>query len=233
MKLINILITLVVSGGLASVQAQHHLPATSNANINGGINSPTTSGNVDIEGVATITDKADDTTRKLHDILTSVKGIMEEEFGLATTVGDGSGRRLSKSHKSDKGIDIINDILLGLVVIVLLLVDFLGLGGYDSSMLYGLLGAGTGEEEDTADEITAAHHGHDGSSSKTAKSGGTDGSAKASKESKSVSCINSHSNTSVRINPGHSRCNSSADIESCIISLPYFDLSILLPLDVR
>ena len=98
MKLTNILITLVVSGGLASVQAQHHLPATSNANINGGINSPT-NGNIDIEGVAVITDKADDTTRKLHDILTSVKGIMEEEFGLTTTNGDGSGRRLSRATR--------------------------------------------------------------------------------------------------------------------------------------
>jgi hypothetical protein len=50
-----------------------------------------------------------------------------------------------------------------------------------------LLGS-TGEEEDTADEITAAHHG--GSSSKTAKSDeGTDGSAKAPKESKSVSIV--------------------------------------------
>ena len=185
MKLINI-ITLVVSGGFASVQAQHHLPATSKANINGGINSPTTSGNVDIKGVAVITDKADDTTRKLHDILTSVKGIMEEEFGLATAVGDGSGRRLSKSHKSDKGIGI-EEVLQGLVLgIVLLLAEIFGHEGYNTSMLNGLLGS-TGEEEDTADEITAAHHG--GSSSKTAKSGGTDGSAKASKESKSVSFV--------------------------------------------
>ena len=45
------------------------------------------------------------------------------------------------------------------------------------------------EEEDIADEITAAHHGHDGSSSKTAKSEGTNGSSKTSKESKSVSLL--------------------------------------------
>jgi len=142
---------------------------------------------VDIESVATISEEADDTARKLklHDVLTSVKDIMEEEFGLTTTDGDGSGRRLSKSHKSDKGIDIIDKVFL---LIILLVAEFLGLGGgYDTSMLDGLLGAG--EEDDTAGEITAAHHGHDGPSSKTAKSEGTDASAKATKESKSVSIV--------------------------------------------
>ena len=77
-------------------------------------------------------DKVDDTAArklKLHDVLTSVKDIMEEEFGLDLTTTDGSGRRLSKSHKSDKGIDIIDKVFL---LIVLLLVEFLGLGGgYD------------------------------------------------------------------------------------------------------
>ena len=79
MKLIAILTTFV--GGLASVHAQHHLPvaATSNANINGGINSPT-NGNINIEGVATIIDEA--TERKLHDMLTSVKDVMDEKYGL-------------------------------------------------------------------------------------------------------------------------------------------------------
>lgn len=181
MKLFAIFTTLLVSG-LASVHAQHHLPAAATSNYNG-INSPT-NGNIDMDGVATITDEASDTARKLHDVLTSVKDIMEDEFGLdlIDALG-GNGRRLSKSHKSDKGIDIIDKVLL---LIVLLLVEFLGLGGgYDTSMLDGLLG--TGEEEGTADEITAAHHGHDGSSSKTAKSEGTDASAKTTKESKSVS----------------------------------------------
>jgi len=183
MKILSILsLTVGTTTLFTSVHAQHHLPAAATSNINGGINSPTSS-NVDIESVATIIDEANDTERKLHDVLTSVKDIMEEEFGLTTTDGDGSGRRLSKSHKSDKGIDIIDKVFL---LIVLLLVEFLGLGGggYDTSMLDGLLGG-----EDTADEITVAHHGHDGSSSKTAKSEGTDGSAKASKESKSVSIV--------------------------------------------
>jgi len=181
MKLLPTLIALVVSG---FANAQHHLPAAATSNING-INSPTSS-NVDIDSIATISDEADDTARKLklHDVLTSVKDIMEDEFGLdlIDALG-GNGRRLSKSHKSDEGIDIIDKVLL---LIVLLLVEFLGLGGggYDTSMLDGLLGG-----EDTADEITAAHHGHDGSSSKTAKSEGTDASAKASKEFKSVSIV--------------------------------------------
>jgi len=183
MKLFPTLIALAVSG---FANAQHHLPAAATSNINGGINSPTSS-NVDIESVATISDEADDTARKLklHDVLTSVKDIMENEFGLTTT--DGSGRRLSKSHKSDKGIDIIDKVLL---LIILLVAEFLGLGGgYDTSMLDGLLGGAGEEEDDTTDEVTAAHHGHDGSSSKTAKSGSGVDSAKASKESKSVSCL--------------------------------------------
>jgi len=141
MKLFPTLIALAVSG---FANAQHHLPAAATSNINGGINSPTSS-NVDIESVATISDEADDTARKLklHDVLTSVKDIMENEFGLTTT--DGSGRRLSKSHKSDKGIDIIDKVLL---LIILLVAEFLGLGGgYDTSMLDGLLG-GAGEEEE-------------------------------------------------------------------------------------
>ena len=176
MKLFPTLIALAV-GGLAN--AQHHLPAAATSNINVGINSPT-NGNIDMEGVATITDEASDTARKLHDVLTSVKDIMEEEFGLTTS--DGDGRRLSKSHKSDKGIDIIDKVFL---LIGLLLVQFLGLGGNPCDW-FGiacptLLDAG--EEEGTADEITA-HHGHD---AKTAKSEGTDGSSKSSKESKSVS----------------------------------------------
>jgi len=79
MKLFPTLIALLVSG---FANAQHHLPAAATSNING-INSPTS--NVDIDSIATISDEADDTAaRKLH---------------------DGSGRRLSKSHKSDKGID--------------------------------------------------------------------------------------------------------------------------------
>ena len=188
MKLIAILTTLV--GGLASVHTQHHLPSAATSNYNG-INSPT-SGNVDIEGVATISDEADDTTaRKLHDVLTSVKDVMDEKYGLdlIDALG-GSGRRLSKSHKSDKGIDIIEEVLALVLIAVFLLVDFLGLGGgYDTSMLDELLGDAGEEEDDIADEITAAHHGHDdGSSSKTAKSEGTDASAKTTKESKSVSC---------------------------------------------
>ena len=197
MKLIAILTTLI--GGLASVHAQHHVPApaTFNANINGGINSPTSS-NIDIEGVATIIDKANDNTeRKLHDMLTSVKDVMDEKFGLdlidGLVLGGNGTRRLSKSHKSDKGIDIINEVLALVLIAVFLLVELFGYEGYDTSMLDGLLGgAGVEEEEDIADEITAAHHGHDGSSSKTAKSGGTDASAKTTKESKSVSCINLH-----------------------------------------
>ena len=93
MKLFSALTALsivVISGFATSVHAQLHLPvaATSNANINGGINSPT-NGSIDIEGVATIIEEANDNTeRKLHDMLTSVKDI--------------SGRRLSKSHKIDK-----------------------------------------------------------------------------------------------------------------------------------
>ena len=186
MKLFPTLIALAVSvGGLAN--AQHHAPApaTLNANINSGIKSPTSS-NVDIEGVATISGEA--TERKLHDMLTSVKDVMDEKYGLdfIDALG-GSGRRLSKSHKSDKGIDIIEEVFL---LIILLVVEFLGLGGgYDTSMLDGLLGSTEKEEEDIADEITAAHHGHGGSSSKTAKSEGTNGSAKTSKESKSVSIV--------------------------------------------
>ena len=183
MKILSILsLTVGTTTLFTSVHAQHHLPAAATSNYNG-INSPT-NGNIDIEGVATIIDEADDNTeRKLHDVLTSVKDIMDEKFGLDLTTTDGSGRRLSKSHKSDKGIGIIEEVFL---LIVLLLVEFLGLGGggYDTSMLDELLGG-----EDTADEITAAHHGHDGSSSKTAKSEGTDGSAKATKESKSVSIV--------------------------------------------
>ena len=191
MKLFPTLIALAVSG---FANAQHHLPVAATSNYNGGINSPTSS-NIDIDSVATISDEADDTARKLHDVLTSVKDIMEEKFGLTTTDGDGSGRRLSKSHKSDKGIDIIDKVLL---LIILLVAEFLGLGGNpcgfagvfcddnDTSMLDGLLNSAG---EDTADEITAAHHGHDGSSSKTAKSEGTDASAKTTKESKSVSIV--------------------------------------------
>ena len=135
MKLIAILTTLI--GGLASVQAQHHAPApaTFNANINGGINSPT-NGNIDIEGVATIIDKANDNTeRKLHDMLTSVKDVIEEELGLdlidALALGGNGTRRLSsKTNKSGKAIiDGVDELLLALAVIVLLLVQFLGLGG--------------------------------------------------------------------------------------------------------
>jgi len=183
MKLFPTLIALAV-GGLAN--AQHHLPAAATSNINGGINSPTSSNVVDIEGVATINDEA--TERKLHDMLTSVKDVMDEKFGLDLIDALGSGRRLSKSHKSDKGIDIIEEVFL---LIILLLFEFLGLGGggYDTSMLDGLLGGAGEEEDDIADDITAAHHGHGGSSSKTAKSEGTNGSAKTSKESKSVSIV--------------------------------------------
>jgi len=194
MKLIAILTTLVL--GFASTNAQHHLPpsATSNANINdGGINSPTSS-NIDIDSVATIIDKANDNTeRKLHDMLTSVKDVIEEKYGLdlndALGLG-GNGRRLSKSHKSE-GIDIIDKVFL---LIVLLLVEFLGYTYVDylSGLVYlvvDMIRLTGEEEEDIADEITAANHGHDGSSSNTAKSEGTDSSAKASKESKSVSCI--------------------------------------------
>lgn len=83
MKLFPTLIAVAVSiSGFASVHAQHHLPpsATSNANIDGGINSPTSS-NIDIEGVATIIDKANDNTeRKLHDMLTSVKDVIEDNM---------------------------------------------------------------------------------------------------------------------------------------------------------
>ena len=109
MKLIAILTTLV--GGLASVHAQHHVPApaTLNANVNSGINSPT-NGNIDIDSVATIIDKANDNTvRKLHDMLTSVKDVIEEKYGLdlidALALG-GNGRRLSsKTNKSGKAIN--------------------------------------------------------------------------------------------------------------------------------
>ena len=136
MKLFATLTTLLV-GGLASVHAQHHLPpsATSNANINGGIKSPT-NGNVDIDSVATIIDEANDTERKLHDMLTSVKDVIEEKYGLdlidALALGGNGTRRLSsKTNKSGKAIiDGVDDLLLALVaVIVLLLVEFFGLGG--------------------------------------------------------------------------------------------------------
>ena len=71
MKLINILITLVVSG-FANAQHRVPAPATSNANINGGINSPTL--NSDIKGVAVIIDETADTTRKLKSAKASKNG---------------------------------------------------------------------------------------------------------------------------------------------------------------
>ena len=159
MKLIAILTTLI--GGLASVHAQHHAPApaTSNANINGGINSPT-NGNIDIEGVATIIDKANDNTeRKLHDMLTSVKDVIEEELGLdlidALALGGNGTRRLSsKTNKSGKAIiNGVDDLLRTLVAaIVLLLVELFGLGGGGGGGITTTLATTTG----TTSATTAA-----------------------------------------------------------------------------
>ena len=154
MKLFTIVTTLLISGfASTSVHAQHHVPTAATSNYNG-INSPTANSNVDLKGVATIGDEADDTARKLklksklhdmltsvlhgdeaddtarklklHDKLTSIKDIIEEKFGSVTAAG--GGRRLSKSHKSDKGIDIeiiIEGVLLALAAIVSFILEII------------------------------------------------------------------------------------------------------------
>ena len=94
MRLIAAILYIGVSS--TSIHAQHHQP-TSNSNFNGinnGIASPTNrNSNVDIEGVAVITNEADVTAAA------SVKDVMKEKLGLFTQKTSFLRRKLTDNHQ--------------------------------------------------------------------------------------------------------------------------------------